>query len=122
MHNIVVQRIFSSKLDIEKGLMFDNNPFESPDVVALFVFDSPRLIGMWMRNTPRSLDMLFIRANNTVACIHTDTKPYDDHTINCGEPVLYVVEALAGYIARKNIKVGDKIMFSSYIHNSFTVT
>lgn len=97
--------------------MFDMNPFHSPDVVALFIFNKPLLAQMWMRNTPRALDMIFIRANHTVACVHRNAVPYDERAIRCEEPVLYVVEALAGYVDSKKIGVGDRVMFSS----SFTI-
>lgn len=121
MHNIVVQKLFKHEDEIRNGLMFDENPFDSPDVVALFVFPTPKTSAMWMRNTPRALDMIFIREDHTVACLHENALPYDERRIECGELVLYVVEALTGYIHRKRMKVGDKVIFSSYIRNSFTV-
>lgn len=119
MHNIVVEKMFVTSEQIEKGLMYDRDPLSSADVVALFAFETPRYAGMWMKNTPRALDMIFIRDDMTISYIHKNARPYDEKTIKGPEKVRYVVEALAGYVDAKKLQVDDKVMFSSYIHNKY---
>jgi uncharacterized membrane protein (UPF0127 family) len=117
MHNIVVERLFLTPSQIEKGLMYDDAPLSAPDVTALFVFNPPRHVGMWMKNTPRALDIIFIRPDKTIAHIHKNARPFDMTTIRPPNPTLigYVVEALAGYVDRFKLEKNDAIVFSSYI-------
>lgn len=117
MHNIVVEKLFTTPEQIEKGLMYDADPLRPPpdDGVALFMFPSPKVARMWMKNTPRSLDMLFIRTDHTVDSLHEGARPYDETIIQSDGPVAYAVEALAGYIQRHGIAAGDKVQFSSAV-------
>ena len=58
----------------------------------LFDFGQPQPISMWMKNTYLPLDMLFIRADGTVARIARDTEPLSTRVILSGEPVPAVLE------------------------------
>ena len=64
---------------------------------------------MWMQNTYLPLDMLFIRADGSIARIAADTEPLSTRTIPSGEPVLAVLELNAGTAARLGIKPGDRV-------------
>jgi uncharacterized membrane protein (UPF0127 family) len=121
MHNIVVEKLFVTSEQIQKGLMFDTRPLSSEDVVALFVLENPRFAAMWMKNTPTALDMIFIDENKMIAHIHKNAQPFNEKLIKSPIKVLFVVEALAGYVDRKKLKVGDQVQFSSYKVNSFTI-
>ena len=76
----------------------------------LFVYEREQEISMWMKNTHVSLDMLFIRADGTVASIATDTKPLSLKSIHSGEPVTRVLELKAGTARRWGIKPGDRLL------------
>ena len=76
----------------------------------LFVYEREQEIGMWMKNTHVSLDMLFIRADGTVASIATDTRPLSLESIHSGEPVNRVLELKAGAVKRWGIKPGDRLL------------
>ena len=76
----------------------------------LFVYEREQEISMWMKNTHVSLDMLFIRADGTVASIATDTKPLSLKSIHSGEPVTRVLELKAGAVNRWGIKPGDRLL------------
>ena len=41
----------------------------------LFVFSPPRYVSMWMKNTVISLDIVFIKADGTIAHVHQEAKP-----------------------------------------------
>lgn len=75
----------------------------------LFDFKSVQPVAMWMQNTYIPLDMLFIRADGTIARIAEHTEPMSTRTIPSGEPVLAVLELNAGTAARIGAKPGDRI-------------
>ena len=60
---------------------------------------------MWMKDTPLPLDMLFIRADGTIARI-TKGEPFSTRTLPSGEPVLGVLELNGGLSTRLGIKEG----------------
>lgn len=76
----------------------------------LFVYDREQEISMWMKNTHVSLDMLFIRADGSIASIATDTEPLSLESIPSGEPVSRVLELKAGSVARWGLKPGDRLL------------
>jgi uncharacterized membrane protein (UPF0127 family) len=81
----------------------------APDRGMLFDFKRVEPISMWMQNTYVSLDMLFIRPDGTIARVATNAEPLSTRTIPSGEPVLAVLEVVAGTAARLGIKPGDKV-------------
>ncbi|MGE7412741.1 DUF192 domain-containing protein [Methylobacterium tarhaniae] len=90
-----------------QGLMFRRKM--ASDRGMLFDFERTAPVAMWMKNTYLPLDMLFIRADGTVARIATDTEPLSTRTIPSGEPVLGVLELNAGTAARLGLHPGDKV-------------
>ncbi len=90
-----------------QGLMFRRSM--APDRGMLFDFERTEPVAMWMKNTYLPLDMLFIRADGTVARIAADTEPLSTRTITSGEPVLGVLELNAGTAARLGLHPGDKV-------------
>jgi len=90
-----------------KGLMFRN--YMPADRGMLFDFGASEPVAMWMQNTYISLDMLFIRADGTIARIAERTEPLSTRTIPSGEPVLSVLEINGGVSKQLGIKPGDKV-------------
>jgi hypothetical protein len=90
-----------------RGLMFRH--VLPPDRAMLFDFEKPRPAAMWMKNTYISLDMLFVRADGTIAAIAENTEPLSTQTISVDEPVQGVVELAAGTVKRLGIKRNDKV-------------
>ncbi|NBU14563.1 MAG: DUF192 domain-containing protein [Alphaproteobacteria bacterium] len=74
----------------------------------LFDFGQPQDVRMWMKDTPLPLDMLFIRADGTIARI-TRGEPFSTRTLPSGEPVLGVLEINGGISARLGIKEGGLV-------------
>ena len=91
-----------------RGLMHVRNVPESWGM--LFVYGREQEISMWMKNTHVSLDMLFIRADGSIASIATDTTPLSLETIPSGEPVSRVLELKAGSVKRWGLKPGDRLL------------
>ena len=75
----------------------------------LFDFGKPRPAAMWMKNTYMSLDMLFIRADGTVAAIAENTEPLSQQTISVQEAVRGVLELPAGTAKKLGIRRDDKV-------------
>ncbi|WP_432211995.1 DUF192 domain-containing protein [Bosea vestrisii] len=90
-----------------RGLM--HRQFMPADRGMLFDFKQVEPVAMWMQNTYISLDMLFIRADGTVARIAERAEPLSTRTIPSGEPVLSVLELNAGIAEKLGIKAGDKV-------------
>ena len=77
----------------------------------LFIYAAPATQSMWMKNTYISLDILFIRADGTIANIETDTEPLSLSSIRSLGPVSYVLELNAGTAARLHIDNSSRVHF-----------
>ncbi|HEX7357476.1 MAG TPA: DUF192 domain-containing protein [Ignavibacteriaceae bacterium] len=75
----------------------------------LFIFPVQQLESFWMRNTLISLDMIFVNDQKKIVTIHKNTKILSDTSYPSTEPVMYVVEVIAGFTDKYNIRIGDKI-------------
>nr|WP_204165347.1 DUF192 domain-containing protein [Methylobacterium radiodurans] len=99
--------VMRNDADRARGLMFRRSM--APNHGMLFDFERVEPVAMWMKNTYLPLDMLFIRADGTVARVAADTEPLSTATILSGEPVLAVLELNAGTAARLGIRPGDRV-------------
>jgi uncharacterized protein len=90
-----------------RGLMFRESL--PPDGGMIFPFDPPRPASFWMKNTVIPLDMIFIRADGTIARIAADTTPYSLDQVESGEPVAAVFEIAGGRAAQLGIAEDDRV-------------
>jgi uncharacterized membrane protein (UPF0127 family) len=90
----------------ERGLMFVRSL--APDRGMIFPYDPPQQVSFWMKNTLIPLDMVFIRADGTIARIAT-AKPLDETPVPGGEPIAAVLEIAAGRAAELGIREGDRV-------------
>ena len=79
-----------------------------PDQGMIFPYDPPQSVAFWMENTLIPLDIIFIRADGTIARITTG-KPLDETQLPSGEPIAAVLEIRGGRAAELGIKPGDKV-------------
>ena len=93
--------------DRAQGLMFRRSM--PADRGMLFDFERTQPISMWMQNTYISLDMIFIRADGTIARVGENAEPLSTRTISSGEPVRAVLEVNAGTAARLGLRPGDRV-------------
>ena len=70
---------------------------------------APRDANFWMKNTPSPLDILYIRADGTIARIAENTVPFSEAPIPSGEPVGAVLELMGGRSADLGIAEGDQV-------------
>jgi len=75
----------------------------------LFDFGRDQEVSMWMKNTYVSLDMIFIRADGSVARIAENTEPQSTRIISSGGPVRAVLEVVAGTARKFKIAPGDHV-------------
>ncbi len=78
------------------------------DQGMIFPYDPPQDVSFWMRNTLIPLDMIFIRADGTIARI-AHAKALDETPVPAGEPVAAVLEIRAGRAAELGIREGDRV-------------
>ena len=84
-----------------RGLMFVK---EMPATTGmLFIYDRDDILSMWMKNTYIPLDMVFARADGTVASVARETEPLSLRSVASDEPVRFVLELNAGTAQRLNI-------------------
>lgn len=88
--------MFRTKLDQDYGMLFD--------------FKREQPVFFWMKNTYVSLDMIFVRANGTIAHIAENTTPLSEATVPSQNPVRFVFEVVAGTAKRLGIKPGDRVV------------
>ena len=90
-----------------QGLMFRESLAD--DRGMIFPYDPPRAVGFWMKNTLIPLDMIFIRADGTIARIAANTVPLSEETVFSGEAISSVLEIRGGRAAELGIRAGDKV-------------
>ena len=93
----------------ERGLMFRRALPQ--DRGMLFDFSPEQQVSMWMQNTYIPLDMVFIRADGTIARIAENTEPMSTRLIPSGEPVRAVLELAGGTAKKLGIAPGDKVIY-----------
>ena len=95
-----------------RGLMYRTDL--GPDDAMIFVpyppdGGPPREASFWMQNTPLALDIIFIRADGTIARIAENTIPYSTDRVPSGEPIAAVLEILGGRSGELGIAEGDRV-------------
>ncbi len=92
----------------EQGLMWVRDM--PRDYGMVFPLDPPRQMVMWMKNTYIPLDMLFYDSQGRITSIKERATPLSETNIYSGAVVAGVVEMLGGEVARRGIRIGDKIV------------
>ena len=100
--------IADDEAEREQGLMFRTHLDD--DQGMLFDFHTAQPVSFWMRNTLIPLDMIFIRADGTIANIADNTEPYNETPIPSDGPVVGVLEIGGGLTQELGIKAGDKVV------------
>lgn len=106
VHRFTVE-IARSPLEQEAGLMHRESL--APNRGMIFPYDPPQPASFWMKNTLIALDILFIRADGSIARIAANTVPLSLELVPAGEPVSAVLEIAGGRAAELGIKPGDTV-------------
>jgi len=78
----------------------------------LFVFDKPEFHQFWMKDMLFSIDIIWISADYKVVDITKNASPETfPEFFTPREKAQYVLEVNAGFSDKKNIKIGDSVIF-----------
>jgi uncharacterized membrane protein (UPF0127 family) len=105
--HVFAVELAATDADRSRGLMFRKSLPAGQGM--LFDFKQDQMVSMWMRNTYVSLDMIFIRADGTIARIAENTEPLSERIISSGGPVRGVLEVVAGTARRLGLAPGDRV-------------
>jgi uncharacterized membrane protein (UPF0127 family) len=75
----------------------------------LFDFEVERPVSIWMENTRIPLDILYVRADGTIAKITENAQPYSRRSLPSDFAVLAVLEIAGGRSSDLNIRPGDTV-------------
>jgi len=89
------------------GLM--NRASLDPNRGMIFPFDPPRQASFWMKNTLIPLDMIFVRADGSIANIAANTVPLSLEPVSSDGEVVAVLEIAGGRSAELGVQPGDKV-------------
>ena len=89
------------------GLM--NRSTLAPGRGMIFPFETPRPASFWMKNTLIPLDIIFIRADGTIANVEANTVPMSLEGVNSVGTVAAVLEIAGGRAAELGIAAGDRV-------------
>lgn len=99
-----------------RGLMYVRHLPEFAGM--LFVYPEKRVLSMWMKNTYIPLDILFIRADGSIANIERNTVPLSLESISATEPLNYALELNGGITERLGIDTSSRV----YIPDDYKVS
>jgi len=91
----------------EQGLMYRKSL--APNAGMLFLYPDEQQVAFWMRNTLIPLDMLFLKADGSIARIAHNAVPLDETPISSNATVKAVLEVNGGTAQALGIKEGDKV-------------
>jgi uncharacterized membrane protein (UPF0127 family) len=92
--------MYRTDLKPNRGMLFWPYPTDG---------SGPREASFWMKNTPSPLDIIYIRADRTIARIAENTIPFSETPIPSGEPVGAVLEIMGGRAGELGIAEGDRV-------------
>jgi uncharacterized membrane protein (UPF0127 family) len=104
-----------SAAEQERGLMFRTSiPADGGMLFAPYPVGGgpPKTATFWMKNTPVPLDIIFIRADGSIARIANNTAPFSEARIDSGEPVSAVLELRGGRTDELGIAEDDKVTWA----------
>lgn len=112
---ISADSVASKKIEIEvaatdaeqqEGLM--NRPWMEESQGMLFIFNDNTERAFWMKNTIMALDIIYVNSNKQIVTIAKNCQPFSEKNIPSYKPAQYVIEVIAGFTDKYNIKEGDR--------------
>jgi len=73
----------------------------------------PQVATLWMKDTAVPLDMVFVRADGSVAKVAANAVPMSETMISSGEPVAAILEIAGGRAAAVGLKPGDRVRWTA---------
>ena len=98
-----------SEYETQTGLMYRNGMEDHQGM--LFIFSEERMHSFYMKNTEFPLDIIYIKADSTIASFQENAQPYNETGLSSQVPIKYVLEVNAGLAEKWLLEVGDKIEY-----------
>lgn len=98
-----------SEYETQTGLMHRQRMKDNQGM--LFIFNEEQLHSFYMKNTEFSLDIIFLKADLTIASFQENTEPLNETGLPSQVPIQYVLEVNAGLAEKWLLEVGDKIAY-----------
>ncbi|MFK7812356.1 MAG: DUF192 domain-containing protein [Maribacter sp.] len=98
-----------SEYETQTGLMYRKSMKDSQGM--LFIFPDERMHSFYMKNTEISLDIIYLKADLTIASFQENTTPMNETGLSSQVPIQYVLEVNAGLAEKWLLEVGDKIEY-----------
>ncbi len=98
-----------ARTDEEQAYGLMNRTRLGPDEGMVFPFRTPRPASFWMKNTLIPLDMIFVRADGSVARVAAMTTPHSLDPVGVSEPVTAVLEIAGGRAAELGIGTDARV-------------
>lgn len=98
-----------SEYETQTGLMYRKGMED--DQGMLFIFADERIHSFYMKNTEFPLDIIYIKADLTIASFQENAQPYNEEGLSSQVPIQYVLEVNAGLAEKWLLEVGDKIEY-----------
>ena len=95
-----------------RGLMWREEM--AADAGMLFVYLDSRVVSIWMANTILPLDLLYVRADGTIAKIVTQAQPGSRRSHSSDFVVTAVLEIPGGTVSELGITVDDTVHHSTF--------
>jgi uncharacterized membrane protein (UPF0127 family) len=96
-----------SEIERQQGLMYRKALADDRGMVFFMPGDAEW--SFWMRNTYVPLDLIFLRADWSVACVVEGARPLDETPRACGAPSRFVLELVAGSVQRHGLRPGTAL-------------
>ncbi|MEO7786989.1 MAG: DUF192 domain-containing protein [Sphingomicrobium sp.] len=105
-HRFIVE-VAATPAEQQRGLMFRRSL--GPDRGMIFPFAAPEQATFWMKDTLIPLDLIFIRADGSIANIAANARPMDETLLPSEGMVDAVLELAGGRAAELGIRPGDRV-------------
>ncbi|MEP3211224.1 MAG: DUF192 domain-containing protein [Maribacter sp.] len=98
-----------SEYETQTGLMYRKSMEDHQGM--LFIFPDERMHSFYMKNTEIPLDIIFLKADLTIASFQENAQPMNETGLSSRVPIQYVLEVNAGLAEKWLLEVGDKIAY-----------
>ena len=92
------------------GLMYRKKLYNNEGM--LFIFPREKIIQLWMKNTYIPLDVIFISENKVIVDIKKNMEKLSETIVKSKIKSKYALEFNAGLINKRDIEIGDKVLFN----------
>lgn len=98
-----------TEYETQTGLMYRKGMDDHQGM--FFIFEDERMHSFYMKNTEFPLDIIYIKADSTIASFQENAQPFKETGLSSQVPIQYVLEVNAGFAEKWLLEVGDKIEY-----------